>query len=286
VALRQPKLWGHWLAIGRGCVYNCPYCGGCKSAHKTLAGRSGYVQRSPGRVVEEIGRLQVRGFHQVSLSLDLATFKPAWWQAFFGLMREQGVRIGLYHEFFQLPSPEFLHAFAGVADLEHTEVAISPLSGDEQVRHRNGKFYSNERLLRALEAFKRYEIPIFIYFSLNLPGETPRTFQRTLELAGRIGHLYPSRLLRMLNTCHTLDPVSPMSRKPKASGIQVHYRTFQDYYTYCRGTSWQPRLVTRGQHRGFEVIGRPAEVIEQMARQWDAFAEGQPYRCFPVPRGW
>jgi hypothetical protein len=137
-----------------------------------------------------------------------------------------------------------------------------------------------------LEVLKRYQIPLFIYFSLNLPGETPKTFKRTLKLAEQIGRFYPPELLRMLNPNHTLDPVSPMSQHPGKFGIQAHYRTFQDYYTYCRGTGWQPRFVVRGQHRGFDMVKRPPQIIEQMAGQWDDFAKRQPYRCYPVPRGW
>jgi hypothetical protein len=34
------------------------------------------------------------------------------------------------------------------------------------------------------------------------------------------------------------------------------------------------------------MTGRPPEVIEQMARQWDDFAKRQPFHCAPVPRGW
>jgi radical SAM superfamily enzyme YgiQ (UPF0313 family) len=286
VEAHEPRLWGHWLAVGRGCVYNCLYCGGCKKAHRKLARRNGFTLRSPGCVAREVEALAASGFHQVSFSLDLASFESTWWQALFGQLRESGVRLGLYNEFFQLPSDEFLQAFVSVAELAHTEAAISPLSGDEQVRRRNGKFYSNRQLVRTLETFRQHRIPVFVYFSLNLPGETPRAFERTLQLADEIGRFYPPELLRMLNTCHTLDPASPMSENPERFAAQVGYRTFQDYYTYCRGTGWQPRTVIRGQHRGFDVIGRPPEVIEGMARQWDEFAAQQPYNCAPVPRGW
>jgi hypothetical protein len=201
-------------------------------------------------------------------------------------MAEDGTRIGLYNEFFQQPSDDFIDAFAAAADLQHTEVAISPLSGDEAVRKQNGKNYTNVRLLRMLETLKRHEIPIFIYFSLNLPGETPQTFRRTLQLAEEIGRIYPPQLLRMLNPCHTLDPLSPMSRQPRKYRMEVHYKNFMDYYAYCKGTGWQPRHVIRGQHRGFEMAGRPAQTVEQMAQIWDLFARQQRYKCFPVPRGW
>lgn len=286
IALKEPKFQGHWLTIGRGCVFNCIYCGGGKKSHEDLAGRNGYVVRSPEKVADDIARLKDLGYDQVSLSLDPATFRPEWWKTFFQTLRKRQVKIGLYNEFFQLPSTDFLADFAQTADLHHTEVAISPLSGNEAVRKQNGKFYTNAKFLGMLTTLKRYEIPIFIYFSLNLPGETPQTFKETLKLADQIGKSYPPHLLRMLNPCHTLDPVSPMSRQPAAFGMEVHYRTFRDYYSYCKGTGWQPRQVIRGQHRGFEMHGRPATIVEQMAQIWDIFARQQPFRCFPVPRGW
>ncbi|MBI3957788.1 MAG: radical SAM protein [Chloroflexi bacterium] len=286
IALHQPHLQGHWLTVGRGCVFNCIYCGGGKHSHDELAGRNGYVVRSPAGVVADIERLKALGYHQVALSLDIATFGPEWWQTFFKLLRERSIRIGIYNEFFQLPPKEFIEELGTTADLSHTEVAISPLSGDETVRRQNGKFYTNERFLRMLETLKRYEVPIFVYFSLNLPGETFQTFKSTLQLAHEVGKVYPHHLLRMLNPCHTLDPVSPMSRQPEAFGMTVHYRTFMDYYNYCKGTGWQPRHVVRGQHRGFEMNGRPAPVVEQMAQVWDMFARQQPFRCFPVSSGW
>jgi tRNA A37 methylthiotransferase MiaB len=286
IDLHTPAHKGHWLTIGRGCVFNCIYCGGGKKSHEELAGRNGYVVRSPARVVEDIARLSELGRHQVALSLDPATFKPEWWRTLFAGLRERQVRIGIYNEFFQLPAHEFIDELGQTADLAHTEVAISPLSGDEEVRRQNGKFYPNDRFLAMLAKLKEYEIPIFIYFSLNLPGETPETFRKTLELAQRVGEVYPPHLLRMLNPCHTLDPVSPMSRQPEAFGMVVHYRTFMDYFNYCRGTGWQPRQVIRGQHRGYEMVGRPAQVVEEMAQVWDRFAQAQKFRCFPVPKGW
>jgi len=286
VTLHKPKLLSHWLTVGRGCVFDCIYCGGGKESHSELAGRNGYVMRAPDAVVADVARLAAQGCQQVNLSLDIATFPAKWWRAFFQQLRNENIRIGIYNEFFQLPSHDFLDEFGASADLSHTEVAISPLSGNEDVRKRNGKFYTNDRFLRMLETLKKYEVPIFIYFSLNLPGETPQTFKETLYLADRIGKIYPHHLLRMLNPCHTLDPMSPMSRHPHNFDMDVHYRTFQDYYTYCKGTAWEPRRVVRGQHRGFEMVGRPTQIVEKMAQIWDVFAQAQQFRCFPVPRGW
>ena len=286
MTLRKPKLLSHWLTVGRGCVFDCIYCGGGKESHSELAGRNGYVLRSPEGVVEDVARLAKEGFQQVNLSLDIATYPAKWWRTFFAQLRNDDIRIGIYNEFFQLPSNDFIDELCKTADLAHTEVAISPLSGDEEVRRHNGKFYTNERFLRMLETLKKYEVPIFIYFSLNLPGETPQTFKKTLYLADQIGKTYPHHLLRMLNPCHTLDPMSPMSRQPDSFGMNVQFTTFRDYYDYCKGTGWEPRRVVRGQHRGFEMASRPTRIVERMAQIWDVFAQAQQFRCFPVPRGW
>jgi hypothetical protein len=201
-------------------------------------------------------------------------------------MAERGLRIGLYNEFFQLPSEEFVAAFAAVADPEHTEVALSPLVGSEHVRRLNGKTFGNAELYATLDRLREHELPLYVYFSLNLPGETPSTFRETLRVAEEICRRYPPHLLRMINKCHTIDPVSPMSETPTRFGVHPEFKTFLDYYQYCECTAWQARQVIRGSLRGFTTAKLRPNQIEQMAQEWDAFAESQKARCFPVPRGW
>jgi len=94
VTLRKPKLLSHWLTVGRGCVFDCIYCGGGKESHSELAGRNGYVMRTPEGVAADVARLAAQGFQQVNLSLDIATFPAKWWRAFFQQLRHQNVRIG------------------------------------------------------------------------------------------------------------------------------------------------------------------------------------------------
>ena len=282
----EVRLKGHWLCNGRGCVFDCSYCGGARTAQRKLAGRDGVVLRSTQRVLDDIARLKEMGVQQVSFTLDPAVLGPEYWKPLLSGLRDRGLTIGIYNEFFQLPSDEFLDGLAAAADLEHTEVAISPLSGDERVRRLNGKAFTNADLFRVVDALRGRQVRLFVYFSLNLPGETPKTFRETLRLAEQIGRRYPAGLLRMINKCHTLDPASPMSEAPGKFGIRTEYRTFADYYRYCEQTGWQARLAARGTLRGFGAVSSKTTEIESMARQWDAFAEAQPFRCFAVPKGW
>ncbi len=286
VSPSEAKLKGHWLGMGRGCIHNCSYCGGAKAAHRKLAGRNGPLLRSADQVVDDLKRLDNAGIHQVSLALDPCMMGEDFWRPLMDGLAERGPEIGLYNEFFQLPSQEFVEAFSSVADREHTEVALSPLSGSERVRRLNGKQFTDAELLEAVDWLAERELPLYVYFSINLPGETLQSFDQTIDLASEICRRYPPHLLRMINKCHTIDPASPMSENPKRYGIRVKYKSFMDYYRYCEATAWQARHVTRGEHRGFDNLRLRNVQVEQMARKWDAFAEAQDARCFPVPRGW
>jgi radical SAM superfamily enzyme YgiQ (UPF0313 family) len=284
--LTGPAVGGHWLTIGRGCCFDCAYCGGGIKAHATLAGRQGIVPRSPGRIAEDIARLQAQGIRQVCLNLDPATMGRTFWSALCREMQARQVHVGIYNEFFQLPSIDMVDALTTLADPVHTQFIFSPLSGDEEVRLLNGKSFTNAPLLELLAHLANQGIPAFIYFSLNIPGETERTFRQTLRLAQEIADLYPPHLLQMLNMIHTVDPCSPMSLDQGEYDIDVQFRSFKDYYTYCRETAvWKPGMALDA-WRGYHPRVKSTQPLEQMARTWDEFCQKQRAMCYPVPRGW
>jgi radical SAM superfamily enzyme YgiQ (UPF0313 family) len=280
---------GHWLCLGRGCIFDCSFCGGGQKSHQIFAGRDTITLRSVDQVVEDIARLAGRGVDQVSLGLDPAILGPKYWKPLFAQLRRRGVRIGINNEHFQLPTQEFVRDFVQTADISRSELAFSPLSGSEKARQLNGKFYSNQQLNRILSLLKEYQVPLFIYFSLNLPGEDEKAFRRTLDVARRIGRYYPPHLLKIINMMHTLDPCSPMSREPDRFAIQVEMHSFKDYYDYCRTTLAARPGATPGEARGFTMKGRRGgqdRSLERMVRQWNEFCTGQPFTCIPVPQTW
>jgi len=278
---------GHWLCIGRGCAFDCSFCGGGRESHRILAGRPAITLRSAEKVAEDIQRLHERGIDQVSPNLDPAILGPEYWQALFAGLRRRGVRIGINNEHFQLPSQEFIEDFVQTADISRSELAFTLLSGSDKVRRLNGKFYSNKRLYPILMQLKDAEVPVYIYFSLNLPGEDERSFRETLQVARQIGQLYPPHLLKIINQVHTVDPCCPMSREPGRFSIRVEMREFRDYYNYCRTTlDFHPAEKAPSQQRGFTFRGEQERSLELMMRQWNDFCARQDFMCFRVPASW
>jgi radical SAM superfamily enzyme YgiQ (UPF0313 family) len=277
---------GRWLCTARGCKYNCSYCGGCKSAHETLAGRKGIVARSAAAMLDDLRRLNEMGVHQACFSFDIAEMGEAYWRELLGGLAVHGPRMGLYNELFQMPPPEFVDAFARAADMQHSSLALSPLSGSEEVRRRNGKYFSNQELFELLTVLNMYNVPLLVYFSLNLPGEDEATMQESIELAKRIYGFYPSSLLKILTSCHTIDPLAPMNVDPAKYRVGVDMTTFEDYYDYCRDTQFASPKARTELHRGFRPDGTWSRSLSNMADMWDRARIGRESSWWPVPPGW
>jgi radical SAM superfamily enzyme YgiQ (UPF0313 family) len=278
---------GHWLCIGRGCAFDCAFCGGGSRSQALLAGREAVVLRAPAAVAADIERLASMGIHQVSPNLDPAVMGHDYWSALFAELRRRGVRIGINNELFQLPTAEFVADFLRTADIARSELAFTLLSGSDKVRRMNGKFHTNQRLFPILVQLKAAGVPIYVYFSLNLPGEDERTFRETLQLARRIGQTYPPHLLKMINQLHTLDPCCPMSREPGRFSAHITLRRFADYYDYCRTTlDLDPARTSPSHARGFVWRGKQAPPLDVMIRQWNDFCARQDFACFRVPLTW
>lgn len=280
------RLKGQWLEIGRGCHMSCGFCGGSKQAHQVLAGREAILTRRPELVADDIARLAERGLDQVSLSHDPAVLGKPYWSRLFAAVRARGTRIGIYNECWQLPQLDWVDALADTFVVADSQLAISPLSGDEAVRRLNGKHYDNARLFQFLDALKRHRIPIFVYFSLNLPGETEETLVDTIRLATRIAREYPPELVTMANMHHTVDPESGFATSPERFGIRVLMKTFMHYYEYCYLTPYAHPEAKQGRLRGFDMVPPGARSLARMAEMWDAACAALGPNVKPVPPVW
>jgi radical SAM superfamily enzyme YgiQ (UPF0313 family) len=280
------RLTGHWLCIGRGCHFNCGFCGGSKASHLELAGREAVLSRRPELVADDVARLAARGLTQVSLSHDPAILGKPYWSRLFQAVQDRNVRIGIYNECWQLPPIDWVDGLADTFVVPDSQLAISPLSGNEAVRRLNGKFYANDRFFQFLDALKRRRIPIFVYFSLNIPGENERTLGDTIAMAREIVRRYPPELVQVVNMLHTIDPESAFAREPERFGIEVQMRTFMHYYEYCYLTPYARPEAKQGRVRGFVADPPESRSVGRMAELWDALAAELPASVRAVPSVW
>ncbi len=285
-ALHSNPFRGRWLTTARGCRYECAYCGGAKSSHKLLANRMGIVPRSPEVVVDELQKMVAQGYHQAALAYDIAELGEDYWGRFFSELQRRKVRIGLYNECFQMPTREFIDTFMANCIKEFSCLTLSPLSGNERVRRLNGKHFSNEQFFEMIDLLRQHDSYLIVYFSLNLPGETNSTFAETIELAKEVFYIYPNRLLKILNSVHTIDPLSPMNVRAERYGVESSMKSFKDYYEYCQNTGEKSPASRNGTHRGFELVDASMRDLEKMADYWDMERTGKEESWWPIPPSW
>ena len=266
----------HWVPNGRGCAYDCTFCGGGRRAQRAIFGREGLLRRAPQAVLRDVATLRGQGVEQVALTLDPDMLGPPWREAFFDGLAAPGRWPGLYLESFQLPSRSLLRGLARHGDPRHSEVALSPLSGHAGVRRAAGKHFGDDHLLRTLRELAERDLSTSVFFSLNLPGEDHETLEATLTLAERVLQDDRRGLVRVVNLCHTLDPASPLWRDPPGFGLRGAGRWgLAEYLTYGAGDASRS---LREEARGL-VAGRD---LAAMARRWDTWCAGWPGRAVPL----
>jgi radical SAM superfamily enzyme YgiQ (UPF0313 family) len=218
------------LNIGRGCLGNCTWCGGGAEAQKVVNARKGVVFRSPEAVVRTTAEAVEFGYKMFNIAFDPGKEGERYYLELFPLLRKRNLPTRCYFESFSLPSETFLREFAGTFALPGSTIALSPESGDEQVRHRNKTFtYSNEELMRAISVAQKMGIRIDIFFAMGIPGEKYSDLSKTTVLRREIKRRFKN-IGRIWSTPISLEPASPWHLHPEEFGIVSSKHSFSDFY--------------------------------------------------------
>lgn len=266
----KTQFWQNfWLCTGRGCIYECSYCGGACSAQKNLCNREGITFRPVDAVIADLQYLQDIGVHVVSPSHDIFLAGKKYWESLFEKMKKEGIYMGMYLEVWQLPDKDFIEGLASACDPRFTTLVITLLSGSESVREKNGKHFTNAQYYTCVNHIEDNNINHVPYFATGLPFETQKTFEKTLTMTEKIrSDFHPCAIFC---TPLRLDPGSPMFEHPDDYNIVKHFHTFTDYYTKCKNRSENLPFDPTGYHTHLD-----GETIMTMQHQWESLMQNNP----------
>ncbi|MBU6997265.1 MAG: cobalamin B12-binding domain-containing protein [Theionarchaea archaeon] len=260
------RIWNNfWLPIGKGCNENCPYCGGGKRSHRILFGRNKMIYRSPDKIVEDILFLRDMGIHMISFSTDFEILGKPFWKDLLAGIRREGIDIGAYLEVWQLPSHDFIEEFADTFDLRFSYLAITPISGNNEIRAKNCKHFSNHDLLKKATLLEKKHLAYTLSFSVGVPFDTLKTTREAIKLSQYIFDHYASSII--FSTPLILDPCSPMYEQPNLYNVVPHLRSFKDYYERCRKRA----LDKAYDFHGYHTTQLSPENIESQQIMWREF---------------
>jgi hypothetical protein len=196
-----------------------------------LFNRCNALIRSPKKVAEDFRKLAAAGIKQISPSHDFQMFGKKYYEEVFEEIRKTGVKPGMYLECFQLPTKEYIDDMLRTFNSAELILVLSPISGNEEQRRKNGKLFSNEAMMDVLRYILSKKIKVQLYYTLNIYKETEKQFMDTFV---QMKYL---RLMFGLTRRHVLYQrviVDPLAGMRDFEGIQVEYNSFMDYYNYCQ----------------------------------------------------
>jgi radical SAM superfamily enzyme YgiQ (UPF0313 family) len=124
---------------------------------------------------------------------------------------------------------EFVDEFAETFSEEFRVIALSPETGNEQVRKRNkGHFSSNAEFLDMLEYISSKKVNVEVFFTYGIPGENEELIKDTYKMRSEIVKKYGRRnCLRTLSI--EIEPGAPWQIEPNKYGIVTSRNTFADF---------------------------------------------------------
>lgn len=226
--------------VGKGCAYNCLYCGGCKDAHATISNRSMPIFRPTSEVIHDIRNLEANGMEKVCLN-----FGPFGDEKYYhDLLNRLGrTRLDVTFSPYRLPSRGLLTAL--LSSFQSCTVEFSPETGSERLRRRfwdmnlSKPYYSNGRLLQALRYIDALhgDIEPLVYFITGLPFETEKNFEATKTLAKEMATEFKDAFSepQMQIICHPLflEPASPIDARAEELNMIKLRTTFEDYVMHA-----------------------------------------------------
>lgn len=158
-----------FVNIGRGCSYNCVYCGGCRTSFKTHFLRPGPMARSSASVVATIKDAYQLGFRKFHFCWDCEIKDRQ--SHIMGIFQEVSSKVSsditIAYEFYKLPTPDFVENCSRL--FKQTILILSPNFFDYETMHRYmGYSYTISELESTLATIERFDncLP-FVYFGIT-----------------------------------------------------------------------------------------------------------------------
>ncbi len=258
------------LEVCRGCIYNCSICGGSAYTYKKYLGMDKPAFRSPGRIVEDIKKLNNYGIRFIGLFQDMRMGGKSYWKELIKLLIKEQPEIERLSLDLLIPADEeFIKEISKIG--RKLIFHLCPDTGSDQIRRNLGRHYSNEALLKTIKTCHKYGIPVTNFFSVGLAGETEREMEETWKLWSELDRLdYESHMKGCFGDIDgsvpiggqilgpiVLDPGSQAFDNPEKYGFKLLHKNFEEYHQALSKASWHQWL-------NYETTLKDKESIQSM----------------------
>jgi radical SAM superfamily enzyme YgiQ (UPF0313 family) len=211
---------------GRGCTYNCIFCGGGRAAHKLLCRRKTTIIAPHKAAIRELTRAADHGFRRWHTDFFPAG-SDSYYKQLFKSLREEKLLFNTIFGCWHLPDGEFVKSFASACGSDSL-LEITPETGSEELRAKLGKpFYTNSQFLEFLRRTRDAGLRCMVHFTAGLP-EDETSMAQTRALIETVREEFGGK--DIVVEFVEIEPAAPWYLSPRKAGIALKRKTFMDFY--------------------------------------------------------
>lgn len=228
------------LPVIRGCMQNCPFCGGSGFSYRNFYRRPKPVALAPDKVFENIKAFARRGGEYVNLLGDIRCGGRQYVDELLGRIKEISHKIYIKNELFYPGDREYLQKWAQHCD--NLNLVLSPESTDDRVMKAVGKGYTCREVEQQVKWCNEWNIDLSLSFLFALPYQTLESIQGTLGFIERMTDLADSRISFMFEPMLFIDPGSMIFEEPERWGYDIDFLSVKDIDANLRKSHWSYSL--------------------------------------------
>ena len=226
------------VMVGRGCPFNCPFCGGGQRAGKIVSGRTTTLLRSPEKVVEDIARItHMANVKSIYFGHGVYPQSLAYWKKLFSTLRAENSDIGADLEIWRLPVDKtFIQDFSRTFNLDRSSLSL--VLYPKRVRQLLAPLadplinYRDEDVEFLIENAIARDIFLRLWLTVGNPFQTMKEVLEDLKFAVKL--LLNRKMfgdhVSLYSTPVTISPGSPAFQHPERFGISLDHKSFLDFY--------------------------------------------------------
>lgn len=238
------------LFIGRGCPFNCPYCGGGHNAQLLINKRNKILLRSPEKVIDDLHDI-VDTYKADAIFLGHGLYPGTYnyFETLFKLIRQEKFDLGCDSEIWRLPFPQKMwYLYSKTFRHEDSSISICPqtLSVRAQQKIRaicdptfNFPLNQIQDLIRNANLFR---IVLRIWFTIGFPFQNFKDlltdYLFTLKTAIKHSSMKPNYITVMNDLTHA-SPASPVFETPDRFKVKLLFKTFRQNLEMFKRTKYR-----------------------------------------------
>ena len=208
------------IAIGRGCPFNCTWCGGSQIPQQRMINcLKGFFYRDHESVIKTVRDAKKAGYGIMHSCMDPEPTTQEYFIELWNRIHRENIKVDWMFEANALPSDKFLEQFKKTFPGKNSVITLSPECGNEGLRLKHkGPGFTTQALFEKLHSMNRLDIPTEVFFTYGLPGENIRFLEETITLQREIVKRF--RCVRAIRTLSVeMEPGAPWHLEPERFGI-------------------------------------------------------------------